>query len=484
MECFTLKPRSLWLACALVFIAVFSQVSFGKQSPISCDLQGKIEERLSCIEGLKFERNIKVDAPKGYSVYDLRFVQPVDHDEPNGENFEQHLVLFHVSDSGPMVLQTSGYQIFSKALTLVAKSFNANQIQVEHRYFGDSVPKSKDWTKLDIRQSANDFHRISTHFKKIYPMRWLNTGASKGGMTSVYHRYFFPDDVDGTLALVAPLSYSTSDERYVDFVGLVGGDLYKTCRDKLEVFQKALLKSKKQILPRITGSFSKLGSKEIAFEHAVIEAPFAFWQYGSPSSTSTGCARVPKEGASVADLLSFLNQVNNVTSSYSDSGLDKFVPYYVQAAHQLGGPGSKLEHLEGVASHLETYDLSTYVPDQAQQSYDASVMPEVQQWVLEQSKSMMFIYGEYDPWTAGAFKHNEDGDSFFYVAPAGNHGANVNTLSAKDRTKAWAHLGRWLDRKKPDLHHRVSVAAREPTAEKPQVSLEDIEFKARRYFRR
>jgi hypothetical protein len=41
--------------------------------------------------------------------------------------------------------------------------------------------------------------------------KWVNTGASKGGMTSVYHRRFFPNDLDANVAYVAPLSYSQED---------------------------------------------------------------------------------------------------------------------------------------------------------------------------------------------------------------------------------------------------------------------------------
>ena len=41
-------------------------------------------------------------------------------------------------------------------------------------------------------------------------------------MTSVYHRRFYPDDVDATVAYVAPISFGAPDDRYIDFLANVG----------------------------------------------------------------------------------------------------------------------------------------------------------------------------------------------------------------------------------------------------------------------
>ena len=44
---------------------------------------------------------------------------------------------------------------------LLTNLLDANQIMVEHRYFGKSVPDSLDWNYLNIKQSAADHHRIA-----------------------------------------------------------------------------------------------------------------------------------------------------------------------------------------------------------------------------------------------------------------------------------------------------------------------------------
>jgi hypothetical protein len=429
-----------------------------------------VEQRLACIDGLTFKEVTSEASPTGFRVFSIMFKQPVDHDAPNGETFNQKLVLFHRSYSAPMILQTSGYQIFGTALTNVARKFNGNQIQVEHRFFGDSVPASLDWQKLDIRQSAADFHRIVQAFKPQYGGKWLNTGASKGGMTSIFHKRFYPDDLDGTLALVAPLSYSTADERYVSFVENVGGETYKTCRAALETFQRVALSRKSEILSRIRGAYSILGSLEIGFEHAVFETPFAFWQYGNPNSSVTGCSKVPGPNATGAELFSFMESVNSVERSYSDEGMKPFVSYYAQASHQLGSPAAKLSHIADVAGFEDTYRIETYIPQEASRGFDESVMPEIQHWVETEAEKVMFIYGEFDPWTAGAYRGGSaDRDNYMFTAPGANHGANIETLTASDRTQAWNVIKNWLN-----VREVTDFALFQDSAK----SLEQIEFEA------
>jgi len=55
----------------------------------------------------------------------------------------------------------------------------------------------------------------------------------------------------------------------------------------------------------------------------------------------------------------------------------------------------------------------------------------------------MFIYGENDPWSAGAFELGWAKDSFRYFVPGGNHGSAISTLPDTERDAAFATLARW-----------------------------------------
>jgi hypothetical protein len=182
-----------------------------------------ISDKIRQVQGVDTVTEVASNRP-GYRVFEVQFLQEEDHFTANSPTFRQKLVVWHKNENRPMVLQTSGYAIFGNSLAALATEFDANQIQVEHRFFANSTPASQNWSLDNIKQSAADFHKITENFKSIYAAKWVNTGRSKGGMTSLYHHYFYPDDLAATVAHVAPHSYSLEDQRYADFVAnKIGG---------------------------------------------------------------------------------------------------------------------------------------------------------------------------------------------------------------------------------------------------------------------
>jgi PS-10 peptidase S37 len=407
---------------------------------LATDLPG----RLACIPDVTVVSETKSDAdagvviPAGYRRFELTIKQRVDQNNPASATFEQRLSLLHVSETAPMVLASSGYGL-SRGRSELTRAFTSNQIQVEHRFFKPSVPAPPAWQYLNIRQSAADYHHIVTALKTIYKARWVNTGASKGGMTSVYHRRFYPADLDGTVAYVAPNVYGVDDQRFVTFLRQAGGDPYVDCRAKLITFQKAVLTNRVAIVAKMTGTYAELGSKDIALEHAVLELPFTFWQYGSPTRD---CPTLPGPDASPDVLLENLD-----LSNYEDTGFDYFAPYYYQAATQLGAPGVEDAPLAGLLAHRSTYNVASYAPKGVPIVFDAPAMVDVADWVKASAKSIMFIYGEFDPWTAGAFELGAAQDSFRFIAPGRNHGANLGGLTTADQAVALEAVERWMGAK-------------------------------------
>src|SRR4051812_20103721 len=63
--------------------------------------------RLKAIPGMTAQE--KTSTLAGYRWFWLDYRQPVDHRHPDKGWFEQRVLLEHKSDTGPMVLYTSGY---------------------------------------------------------------------------------------------------------------------------------------------------------------------------------------------------------------------------------------------------------------------------------------------------------------------------------------------------------------------------------------
>lgn len=445
---------------ALLPILFLSTASAQDKETLCIKKASSIEQKLGCLEGVTVASSSGQE--KSRQVFEIKIEQNIDHENPQRGKFAQRLVLIHRSEAEPMVLQTSGYSIFGVADSNISRTFQTNQIQVEHRYFRDSTPADLDWKLLNIQQSAADFHQVTIKFKKIYKGPWVNTGASKGGMTSVYHRFFYPEDLDGTVADVAPLSFSRRDQRYNLFLSSVGGDQYAKCRQDWKNFQVQLLQRRSELVPLFKGSFEHLGSADLAFEHAVIEAPFYFWQYSSPDNPFTGCRSIPNANADAQTMIHFLTS-HASPHYFGDSMLAEFQPYYYQAATELGGPDGFTAHLDALRRY--DFDVSMYAPKGAALVYSNASMRLVDTWVKTEAEEILFIYGSFDPWTAGEFDIGGNSKVHKLYVDGGNHSASFQSLTGASNKKAFALLTGWLKKQPIALNETLGLFPVEPTLE-------------------
>jgi hypothetical protein len=70
-------------------------------------------------------------------------------------------------------------------------------------------------------------------------------------------------------------------------------------------------------------------------------------------------------------------------------------------------------------------------------------MEDIAAWVAAEGSRLLFVYGQWDPWSAGAFEPGAAVDSFRFVAPGGTHGSQLEDLTLADRSTAYAALARW-----------------------------------------
>ncbi len=398
-----------------------------------------VADRLAAIPGLTaLER---ATSQPGYRYFMLFFDQPEDHARPDGPTFRQYLTLLHRAEDAPMVLETEGYQnTWRDTRAELTQMLDANQLVVEHRFFGMSRPSSGDWSLLTIEQAAADHHRVVEALRAVYAGPWVSTGHSKGGMTAVYHRRFYPDDVDATVPYVAPISFGAPDERYPPFLAAAGTP---ACNQALWAVQREALGRREAMLDLLAQSssglsFDRIGGQEAAFESVVVELPFTFWQYAGEGY----CGQVPGTSASDQAIFSFLDDFVGFWYA-SDAVFDFFEPYYYQAHAQLGYPAVATDHIADLLV-VDPADLEAgLLPAGTDPTYDPLAMADIAEWVATEGSRLLFVYGQYDPWTAGAFALGGAVDSYLFVEPGGTHGALIGTLAGADQAQALAIVERW-----------------------------------------
>jgi hypothetical protein len=402
------------------------------------DSTSQVLERLLAFPG------VRVETQKPYShfteVYTILFIQPLDHNNPDSGYFQQRIQLSHVDVSRPVVLITEGYDMRERSNPVqeLSEFLNANQVRVEHRYFGKSKPDSMLWGYLTIRQAAADHHRVVNLFKTIYPGKWVSTGWSKGGQTALFHRRFYPDDVDVTVAYDAPLNFSDEDPRIDAFFETAGAPY---CRDRLIRFQRTVLQKKDEILPLFRDYANE---KHLAFsigeiralEYIVLEYPFSFWQYHT-----IDCDSIPDDGAGIQEVFAHLKKVVSF-SSYSDNAMNSQAMY--QFSTELGYYGYVKKNVQDLLGSAD-YPNSVFAPQVDGLKYRPEAMQDIGEWLRKNGEHILYIYAERDPWSAPAVEVPEGMDAMKMILKGGNHFTFIKTFPGDEQEVIFSTLERWLE---------------------------------------
>ena len=384
----------------------------------------------------------------GTRFFVLGFDQPADHHDPQGPRFTQEIALLHRSFDAPMSMLTGGYSVSTRRAVENEPTtvLGANQIYIEHRYFGESVPPGPPYEHLDIEQAASDIHRIVQALRPLYTGRWISNGNSKGGMTSIYHRYYYPDDVDGTVAYVSPSTYSDSDPRYVTFIRQVGD---AEIRARLIAYQRELLVRRDRLVPKMVEETALWGltydvvGADRAFEFGVLEASFFFWQL---------CPRdiceplLPAPDASDAELLDFYINWIGAPFNYDDATINEFYgPYFYQSATQLGHPRFDEAPLQDLLRYPGQDLARNLTPVPVTIPFSHGLMAQIEARTRVHGERMLFIYGENDPWSTNKFEAKAQNDAFQYVVAGGAHNVRIADLPEGERLHALSRIFEWAD---------------------------------------
>lgn len=385
-------------------------------------------------------------------TFELQIYQPIDHEHPEKGHFYQRVFLTHKGFDKPMVMYISGYNQNGIYYDELSKILDANQLSIEHRYFGTSLPDSIDYQYLNLEQATADLHRINQLLKQIYHGKWASTGISKGGATTIFYKYFYPDDVDAAVPYVAPIDRAYEDERIYSFLDNVGT---KATRDKIFEFQIRLFKNRDKIMPLLKAyaqgaglTFSYLTFDQ-AFEYTILEYPFAFWQNGSSSED------IPSNRASIEDCFFYLNKVAGFRA-FSDQDIDAFLPHYYQSATQMGYYGYRTEPFKKYIKALPLYPHpnAAIVPQHIPTPFDASLLKKINAWLPVHGNKLMYVYGGDDTWTATAVPYSDKIDAVWFILKGKNHRtARYTQMSSAEKAIYIATLEKWLGLKvqNPDL---------------------------------
>ena len=430
-----MKNMHIRYAALLLFVLLSASASSFAQTVL--------EQKINAISAIKEIRPLETsEFSEKYVTY---FTQPLDHRHPEKGSFRQRVIVSHVGFDRPTVIVTEGYgaayALRSQYREELSKLLNANMIFVEYRYFLESTPEPKDWQYLTAENSADDLHAITTAFKNIYPGKWIATGISKGGQTTLLYRTFYPDDVDISVPYVAPLCYGVEDGRHEPFLHKVSTP---ENRKKIEYFQLEALKRKATLLPRFEKyctekNYSFRAPIEEIYDYSVLEYSFALWQWGTPISS------IPATTASDDEIFSHLLAISEPGYFTADSPNASF---FVQAARELGYYGYDVQPFKQYLSiqSSEGYLHRLMLPEELKDMpFDKTLSKKITKFLKKQDPKMIFIYGQNDPWTAAGVTWLKNKKNIHvFIQPNGSHLARISTLPEAEKAEVMELINEWL----------------------------------------
>ena len=408
--------------------------------------------------------SFKKNAIMTKTAYFFNYKQDIDHNNPGKGWFKQQCVLSVAGKDRPTVLTTEGYGLGNSEPSLnvnrldsimepsLVEEMNANCLQVEHRYFGWSLPEgwTNKWNYLSAKQQSDDLHAIVTSIKESgiisKSSKWLSTGGSKGGETTAFYAYHYPNEMNAYVPFVAPFLLSTIDTRPTTY--MLQEDIIDNNMQKVKAAFRAYFGNKElqlqtvELLKKDKKWASSCSNDDLRFTLMFRMYTNHFFKM-SYVQYNKWLSWVPKEGDSAEKFYKYIMaDANTRYESDNDTeydtrqdgfydtegntgnyfGIDtlgmvkartratvttkvRFNPYLVQALKELGYPLHNYSWVEDLlsAKDLERLSAPEYEPKTFSVSYDGGAF--IRQFLAGMKQSdchIFFIYGMQDPWTGGS----------------------------------------------------------------------------------
>lgn len=416
-------------------------------------------EKLKQIKEITGIREMEVDPFAEY--YEFWFEQPVDHAHPEAGTFKQKVLLGHKKEKAPVIAELQGYKIATAEEGELAHLLKGNQLTIEHRFFDKSVPAGEiPWTYLTIKQAADDQHAIIQKIKEnVYPdSKWVSTGISKGGQATIFHRYFYPQDVDVSVPYVAPLNLKYVDPRLEKFLSKAGankgsfgamlfgnGDSQKDCFWSVRDFQLLCFRNMDKLLPMFEEyaaekeyTYTIAGGVKRALELVILEFQFSFWQWGYE------CGNIPEEGDEPEVVFEYLVRVSP-PSFFADKEIEEMRPFFYAALTEIGMYEYNVKPFRKYIEDKENITFDFTIPREVvRKPFDEAQMEAINHWLQTDAERMLFIYGGRDPWSATSVDLKKNDKCSKYVRGDMHHGCRIKHFEEITKMDIIETLKDWL----------------------------------------
>jgi len=479
------KAKNLLLAIVVCMMMVSCEELFGTEDNNSTqtDPVAWLSEIPGVSDVQKWVKNADTSIPK--TIYSFNFEQLIDHQNPAKGTFKQRVVLTYNDPTATNILLTEGYAIDNEPDSIaesgLSEMIKTNEINVEYRYFGSSLPEAfdnLDFTYLNSEQASDDLHAIVTALKQSgrFPQKWIATGVSKSGITSALYAYYSEkkgyNDIDLYVPFCAPFCEKIADTRLGQYLETTSLDHDPVAKARYEAYVKSFftnnnlsyylnqkmkvnnpqwLTEVKTNNPTMTDddiywfvvNYYAVQNQHYQFVRAAY-VPINQWANIIPSATAStaeelewaykfislddkGLLKVLEEMPTAGTRVAMTDEERTWLLTRREQ--DHSMPYDVQAMFELGHYeltyGFLGETPGAIPTYLKTFEDQEhleYYYKMYNGLYDNTMTKDfINNFLPNTTKKMIFIYGSQDPWTGGAIPNPTNPNVKKIIIPGGAH---------------------------------------------------------------
>ena len=427
------------------------------------------------------------------------FEHPIDWNNTSGIKFLQRVEIGYQGLDNVNVVNVGGYALRTERFPIddrveLAKMYNANFINIEYRYYGDSMPAglSDDvpamWEHLTNKNASNDFHNIMETLRGILSGSWVFTGVSKGGQTTNIFAYYYPDDADAYVSYVAPFCDGPEDPRLMEALfTTIGDDRFgaakaKEYRDIMMNFMVEAVRERDYVQPRyfrlvsdnvpygsedVYVSRDKILSLNVRYEENLIDTTLGIWQYYDNFGSFDEVLKMPQRYAAASeDRLPYLRAMLNVLRAANDDDIYQEIAskpvgvtyvYYVQTVKENGNYRLNFKYLRnaaeaaGLTITATDEDESEYYPKNLLKPnllktlvYDKTLHDNIISWSQTTESNVIMIYGKSDPWYFVRLPDVSNPNVHIFKVDNNHRAKILSGMTSEDKAEATALLDSWL----------------------------------------
>ena len=180
---------------------------------------------------------------------------------------------------------------------------------------------------------------------------------------------------------------------------------------------------------------------EKAFELAVMEYPFSFWQYG------WDCDKIPDSSVSDLDAMKYFTSVSDLTF-FSDEDITTYGSHYYQSATEFGYYGYETAEFKGLLKALspDVNPHATFLSkDMTNTAFRSEPLQGINTWLPKHGHKIIHIYGTLDTWSATSVPPSNDVDAIWFFMNGKHHAnANISNMTPDEKERLKSTLERWL----------------------------------------